>query len=376
MRVIIYESSSKGGCYEYAHYLYRSFLQQGVEVLLLVPENSGDIPIGSTLNNNRLKILVSDQGASNRILSRLLFLYRQFINPVRFLFFLRKQPRSIIIWNDFEQLTAPLWTILLRCIAAEHTHTVVLHDPDRDQYPPAKWYSEWCMSRMMRVMKVGYYHGFLPQKGYYSHPGTSYVSIVHGVFDRHTADAECYKRLAQKKGGQQLLSIVGNIREEKNYRLVIESLTYLPEIKLLIAGAPANSSVNIQELKDLAGTLGVEDRIIWEIKFLSDQELAACIEISDVLVLYYQQQFKSQSGILNLIAPYQKKFVYSDTESGLANVCKEYEIGIPCSPDSISAFVRCIQSLNSKDVGTKTHKWEKYLKKADWTSIYNSVSSQ
>lgn len=374
MKVIIYESSSKGGCYEYAHYLYRSLLQKCVEVSLLVPANSGAMPIGMGADN-RLKNLLSDEGSSNRIVSKLLFLYRQLVNPLKFLFFLRKQPASIIIWNDFEQLTAPFWTLLLRCIAAKHTHTVVLHDPDRDNYPPFKWYSEWCMKCMMRVMQIGYYHSFLPDKSYYAHGDTCYVSIIHGVFDTHTIDPVFYQELNNEKGNQQLLSILGNLREEKNYRLVIEALKYLPETTLLIAGAPANSSVDIQELKDLALNMGVADRIIWRIKFLSDQELATCIEISDVLVLYYQQQFKSQSGILNLIAPYQKKFVYSDTESGLAIVCKQYGIGTPCSPDSINKFVQTIQDMSTHHADAEKRSWEDYLKKADWSGIYDSLQA-
>lgn len=369
MRVILYESSSKGGCYEYAHYLQRAFLRQHTEVVLLVPANSKTNPL-SIHSAVRLPILLSDTSPANKWMAKLAFLYRQFVNPIRFLIYLSRQPASIVIWNDFEQLTAPVWTPLLRMIAAKHAHTIVLHDPDRDNYPPFKWYSEWCMSSIMRVMQTGYYHGHLPDKKYYSNSDTRYVSIVHGVYEKHPADADMYNTLMEEKGSDQFISILGNIREEKNYRIVIESLKQLSGVKLLIAGAPANSSVNIEELKVWAQNCGVAHKICWQIKFLTDEELAACIQASDIIMLYYQKQFTSQSGILNLIAPYRKKFVYSDVESGLAKVSRKYEIGFPCKPDSTLDLVQCIQKISSEVNSHSTSYWDTYLKQADWSSMF------
>lgn len=369
MRVIIYESSSKGGCYEYAHYLHRYFLKQRTNVLLLVPENSGNSPLAID-SNTRLPILLSDKIATNKWLAKIAFLYRQLVNPIRFLIFLSKQPTSIVVWNDFEQLSAPIWTLLLRLIARKHMHTIVLHDPDRDNYPPFKWYSEWCMHTIMSVMDKAYYHDHLPQKKYYRNKSTTYVSIVHGVFDKHGCDLDLAKELNEQKGTDNLLSILGNIRVEKNYTCAIQALKHVTQTKLLIAGAPANSEVDVELLKKYARDIGVYEKIIWQVKFLTDQELAACIEVSDIILLYYQKQFTSQSGILNLIAPYQKKFVYSDIESGLAKVSEKYAIGFPCKPDSMHDLVQCIQQIPTELDPEFIHHWEAYLKQADWSSMF------
>lgn len=372
MRIVIYESSSKGGCYEYAQYLHRYFLQQHVQVLLLVPENSPASPFQAD-STTRLPILISDNIVDNKWHAKFRFLYRQVVNPIRFLLFLSKQPASIVVWNDFEQLTAPFWTLLLRLIAYKHTHTVVLHDPDRDNYPPSKWYSEWCMKAMMRVMHIGFYHDFLPNKNYYSNTKTTYRSILHGVFDQHAVDETLLNSLTHHKKDDLLITVLGNIREEKNYRLIIQSLPQLSGVKLLIAGAPANSSMDIQGLKELAIELKVDAQIIWHIQFLTDQEMAACIQASDVILLYYQKQFTSQSGILNLIAPYRKKFVYSEMESGLSKVAHTYGLGFPCKPDSVHDFVDCIHHIqHTRDVQTPSH-WDQYLAKADWSSMYKEL---
>jgi len=344
--IFIYESSSKGGCYEYALYLFRALKRYFNNVTIILPIIAiSEMPFVSP--ENRIHILKRDQGTwQSKIYSRINFLYRQFVNPIRFIFFIRNKP------------------------AKQHVHTIVLHDPDRDNYPPFKWYSEYCMGILMRVMDIAYYHDYLPDKKYYKREKTRYLSIVHGVYDTYKPDDSLFRTIQKQKGEDLLITVLGNIREEKNYRLIIEALVHIPNVKLLIAGAPANSKIDIDGLKTLARKYEVSEKIIWEIKFLSDEELASCIEASDILLLYYQKQFTSQSGILNLIAPYQKKFVYSDTDSGLGLVCKKYNIGIPCKPDSIDEFVKVLnQTIQTKDLNSYTEQWKKYLKDADWSSL-------
>lgn len=71
--------------------------------------------------------------------------------------------------------------------------------------------------------------------------------------------------------------IPGDIREEKNYEYAIRSLSSNTELRLLIAGNPANQSISIHNYKALARDLNVVDRIMWVEQFLADSELAACI---------------------------------------------------------------------------------------------------
>jgi hypothetical protein len=373
MKVVIYESSSKGGCYEYAQYLFRFFIKKNVDVVLVLPAKS---QLSSILNESMPihKILFNDTfAATNKYISKFIFLLKQFYNPIRFIFYLWRKPASIVIWNDFEQLSAPIWVLFLKVFASHHTHAIVLHDPDRDNYPPFKWYSEYTMKLIMGVMDNAYYHDYLPHKKYYQNGLTTYSSIIHGVFDKHVADPVLLNQLNAIKGDDIVLAILGNIREEKNYKCIIESLMYLPQTKLLIAGAPANSSVDVELLKQFAKEKGVYHKIIWYIRFLTDQELVACIEVSNTILLYYQPQFTSQSGILNLIAPYRKNFVYSDMESGLKKVCKKYSIGTPCKPNSIPDLVDCIVKINNTSDFELASNWDNYLKTADWSSINTSL---
>jgi glycosyltransferase involved in cell wall biosynthesis len=373
MKVIVYESSSKGGCYEYAQYLVRCFIQKGYSSLFVLPQNSR-LRFEECLKESVFILSDDKRIHQSKLFSKLDFLFRQFFNPFRFLLFLLRKEPSLVIWNDFEQLTAPFWTIVFRLFAGRHYHVIILHDPDRDQYPPSKSYSEWCMELIMNKMDLALYHGYLPIKKYYTGTKTMYQSVVHGIYDKKEKDRVLTDYLKQQKKNTCLIGILGNIREEKNYRLIIEALALLPAFKLLIAGAPSNSSMDIDELKRLAVDMGVEDRIIWYVKYLTEEELASCIAATDIVALYYQRQFTSQSGILNLLAPYKKDFIYSDTPSGLSEVCKKYTIGYASPTDSKKGFVATVQSWTQRIQETQSG-WNAYLQEADWLKTIEIITA-
>ena len=376
MKVIIYESSSKGGCYEYAQYLYRAFFQKGDDVKMILPSKSAlTIAVGEEADIYR--ILLNDQKKiTNKILSKCLFLFRQFYNPIRFLFYLIGRPASVIVWNDFEQVTAPFWIPILNCFSGKHYHVIILHDPDRDNYPPSKAYASFCMKLIIGNMDMALYHEYLPDKVYYKNHKTIFKSIVHGLYDTHSIDQTLYEKIVAWKHSSILVSIIGNIREEKNYELIIESLAELPHVRLLIAGAPANSSMEINLLKDLAKKAGVYEQIYWEIGFLSNPELAACIKTSDIVLLYYKPQFTSQSGILNLLIPYNKQFIYTDAPSGLQRICKQYEIGVSCIADNRNRLIETINKVVDLDhVCVHQEAYESYRQAARWNNIIDVIQN-
>jgi glycosyltransferase involved in cell wall biosynthesis len=374
MKVVIYESSSKGGCFEYSQYLHRACIQKNIEATLVVPLKAS-ISLQSIPEATVKYILAHDQRKfKNRLFSRLFFLGRQIYNPVRFLLFLWRIPPSIVVWNDFEQLSAPLWSFLLVILAAQHDHVIILHDPDRDNYPFGKAYSIRCMKLIMSRMQLGLYHEYLPDKPYYKNTGTAYRSIIHGTYDTHIADPLLLGKIKERKKGYTLLSIIGNVREEKNYNVAMQALVKMPDSKLLIAGAPANSSINVEQLKQNAELLGVSERVYFEVKFLSDSELSACIQASDIILLYYRPEFTSQSGVLNLLAPYKKQFIYTDVASGLQEVCKKYNIGEPCKANDVNALIQTIDKMRQSH-NEKLSSWEQYLQAANWTNIVDVIQT-
>jgi len=360
MNVIIYESASFGGCYEYAVQLFANYSRhREVNYCNLV------LPVKSSYNEPGVKqILISDQPIENKLLGKLSFLYRIFINPLILFFFAIRQRPSLLMLNDFEQLTVPIWVPLFYILKIKHQIAVILHDPDRDQYPPSYMYSVWCMKRIIKLVDFALYHDHLPEKPYYPVGSTQYLSVPHGIYPASKPNVKLLQDLQQQKSGYELtMGIIGNIRPEKNYQLVIEALSELPEVQLVIAGSPANSSVDTDQYKKLARELNVDAQIIWLEKYLSETELSSVITAVDLILLYYASTFTSQSGILNTIAPYEKRVIIADTHSGLAKIARENGIGKLVEPDNKDSLLAAIKDHIQNN---KNENWTLYMRKASW----------
>ena len=297
---------------------------------------------------------------------KLHFLRRNARNPLTFLRLLQKEPASMVIFNDFEQLTAPFWVPLYKALASQHTYAVILHDPDRDAYPPNKRASIQCMKALMSLMKLGLYHQHLPDKPYYSDPKTTYIDVPHGLYPAPAPDVPLADLLTQlRKPSLQYAAILGNIRAEKNYQLAIEALAQLPTLGLLIAGKASHQGVDVEAYKAQALAAGVADRIIWVERFLTEAEMAAVIDAADIILLYYARSFTSQSGILNTVAPMRKRLIASDGESSLALTLRRFGVGILAEPDSTVALTEALQSI-LENPQAPTQAWQDYLAYASW----------
>lgn len=368
MKVYIYESSSKGGCFVYAQYLATEATKMGYQVELILPKKT-IISVKSTIYHSKFLLITDKTEHFPKLLARLQFLYRQVLNPVIFLFYLwRKRSNGLVIWNDFEQLSAPIWTLFL---GNKNRHAIILHDPDRDNYPPFKGFSEWCMKKIVDGMHLIVYHGFLPKKKYYPLPESKkYLSIQHGIYPSVESNKNLIQEILNKTLTYQRWLILGNIREEKNYNLAIETLQYFPQSCLLIAGSVSQQGVDLEKWKHKSKEYGVADRVFWDVRYLPESDFQAYIESSDIILLNYKSTFVSQSGILNSIVPYRKQFVYKKGESGLAYTCEKYRLGVPCYGDDITSWIESIKEAsqtNNKD------KFDSYLSDATWKNSVESI---
>ncbi|HMJ67968.1 MAG TPA: glycosyltransferase [Cyclobacteriaceae bacterium] len=374
MNVILYESASHGGNFDYSRHLFSSYGKHlEIESLeWLIPSSS---PVGSA--PGVYKILCDDNRKFRiSILNRFYFVYRSFANPLRLFRHLRSKKNSqLVILNDFEQLTAPFWVPFYKAFLKRHWFAVVLHDPDRDAYPPSKAISRMSMKGMMSLMSIALYHEHLPEKPYYvSNKKTTYISIPHGQYEQAHSDHPMTEMLRRGRKDSLFISIIGNIRMEKNYEMAIEAVSKIPGVKLVIAGSPSSSSVSVEKLRTLAASLQVEERVVFILKFLTQSELNAVVESSDVILLNYKNTFASQSGIFNLIAPYKKRLIISRTESGLAAMAKKFGIGHFVEPDDPGDFVRVLRQALQDD-NNSSEGWNEYLQYSSWENHVNIVVS-
>lgn len=365
MRIIIYNSSSFGGCYDYGREIHRAYQQNPAmeSSEWWIPENAPE-----DAQPGVYRRMLSDKPAfRNRFLRQLHFLWRSLMNPFRLYFHLAAAPDSCVILNDFEQLTAPIWVPFFKwAFAGRHLFGVILHDPDRDAYPPSLCWTNISMKSLISLCHLAFYHHYLPEKPYYrANPECRFVDLPHGIFQLPAPDQHLQQQVQEmNKEKLQILSIPGNIRQEKNYHLAIEALQQLPDCALLIAGAAANARVDVDAYRRLAEQLGVENRVFWFENYLSPAGLAAVMASSEVVLLNYAGSFTSQSGIFNVAIPFKKPLVVSSGKSGMAGIMEQYRLGTMTAGGDVSHLVTAIREALSGEISEQN--WENYLQIASW----------
>ncbi len=97
----------------------------------------------------------------------------------------------------------------------------------------------------------------------------------------------------------------------------MDALRRLNGVALLVAGKAANSAVSVAYYQQYAAEKKVAHKLIWIDDYLDQSKFNAAISACDIVLLYYQPSFTSQSGVLNTIAPFKKKLIVSDIQSSL-----------------------------------------------------------
>jgi len=373
MNIIILNTNSFGGNYEYSRCLAAAYAKNSAvqKCTVLIPANAAQEE-----NDIFKKILISDiPNTQLKLYKKLYFLFRSIVNPFRVLAFLKKQPASVVVFNDYEQITAGVWVPFFRNLKKKHTFLVMLHDPDRDNYLPFKSWSVYTMKKVMSIMDQALYHEVLPEKEYYNQ-NIPKIRVPHGLYEHTAFDQKLLDELVGQKANRKMMGAIGNIREEKNYSLLIDCLPDLPNVILLIAGSPSSSAVSIDSYKRQIEKLNVEDQVIWIEKRLTDEEMQSIIQACDLILLYYKYSFTSQSGLLNLIAPHKKKLIVSDGESALTKVVERFHLG-KIIPIDKSAFIDSVNNIIFKDTTEEQLlAWDHYLTYASWENHVRIVIEQ
>ena len=363
MNVAIYSNSSFGGCYEYAKQIAAAYCNNAKidKCYALFPKGSGE---GC---NCAVPILMKDKIFSKKslLLGKIYFLIRSLINPLRALKFVKQNNVNLLIFNDFDQPTAFFWT--KKYINRNFKTAIILHDPDRTSYFRIHKWSQTTMQRIMSVMDIAFYHEKLPNLPYYENADGRilYAKIPHGIYPPAPTDSKTKQTLTKiKDNNLKIVSITGNIRAEKNYKIAIQATAKLNNIALLIAGRTVTGQENIDEYKNYAKENNVENRVFFINKYLSKSEMSTIFKYSDIILLYYSQAFKSQSGILNSLTPFKPKLIVSDTDSGMAHSARKFKLAQMVKPDNVDALTEAIENYPEQNPFEKS--WTVFKDYSSW----------
>lgn len=194
------------------------------------------------------------------------------------------------------------------------------------------------------------------------------LRLFHPVYDQYGSFSIGREASRERFGyseDDRVVLFFGLIREYKGLEDLIAAMSALPpDVKLLIAGECYMDSDSLQRaiaVPELAG------RVIWDRRFIPDQEVAPFFDAADIVALPYRSA--TQSGVAQIAVSFGKPLVLTDT-GGLSELVDAGSTGFLAasgSPSSIrNAIVSCIQLSEDPDTSNRVRKrslrfsWENY----------------
>lgn len=160
-------------------------------------------------------------------------------------------------------------------------------------------------------------------------PDQRIVVIPHGNY-LHTLRPLPVQRFARASLGipeaAKVILFFGQIKDVKGLDLLLDAMPAVfkahPDALLLVAGKPWKSDFSAYEKQMVS--LGIRDRCITHIRFISDKDVALYYAAADVVALPYRRIY--QSGVVLMAMSYGKAVLVSDLP-GMTEIVTDGETG-------------------------------------------------
>ncbi len=159
---------------------------------------------------------------------------------------------------------------------------------------------------------------------------------------REPSEEEIAAERARHGDPDLLLIAFGAVRRYKGIDLALDALALVDpsiNVRLVVAGRFWSCE---KELRAQADDLGLNDRVEFRDRYVSNEEAALLFGAADAAVLPYRSA--SQSGVAQLSFAYGRP-VIATSVGGLPAAVRDGEDGILCEPDDPAAFARAIETM-------------------------------
>jgi glycosyltransferase involved in cell wall biosynthesis len=247
-----------------------------------------------------------------------------------------------VLFGSYLEYFSPFWVrSLLKVKKKGIVFGSIVHDPIRDTKLGPTWWHQYSIRKAYQFLDMLFMHQVVNDKNsgipynipQYVVPHGPY-SVKSSLIDYHEA-----RGLLRIPSENFMLLSFGHIRDNKNLHLTIECLKDYPEVHLVVAGQSLNETQKQpKDYKELAKSLGIENRISWFVDYIPDEEVATYFSAADGILLTYSSGFRSASGVLNLTSTFRKPCIASSGPSPLQELVQKYSLGVWVEPDDISAL--------------------------------------
>ena len=149
-----------------------------------------------------------------------------------------------------------------------------------------------------------------------------------------------------QKNSEQNVLFFGNLSHYKGLDILIRAFAQLPEerlskTRLMICGNP---QMPMEPIQALAQELRVQDRIVWDLRFVPEEQIHGIFTRAAVLALPYRHI--DDSGLLAMVARYGIPIVASRI-GGFAELLEDGVHGHLVEPENPSALATGLENILS-----------------------------
>ena len=374
-RLIYHSPITTGGLATYAHYQCNALRAIGCEVTLVTADDYA----ASGADYEIVRLHPAKHAAPAALphwARRIATLQHLLGQQRRFADYLAPQRRARVLMGAYFEYAAPLWAGSFRELAFDGTiFGAIVHDPVRDYVVGPSWWHRRSIAAAYSYLREAFVHApiALDTAGA---PAPRTTVIPHGPY-RYPAGrrsrSETRAALGLPADAFVVLSF-GHVRDGKNLGLAIEALPQLPNMHLLVAGAPpSGANKPVSWYQQLAAERHAADRCHWRIGYVEDAEVGELFEASDAVLLTYSAAFRSASGVLNTAVAYRKPCLASSGESDLKAAVEQYGLGVWVRPDDAAAVEAGLKALMT---GPHAPRWDDYERDHSWIANARIVADR
>lgn len=283
-----------------------------------------------------------------------------------------------VMFGSYFEYLSPLWAFLMRRHARRGvTFGAMVLDPVRDYQVGPLWWHLSSVAQAYSFYRELFVHKQITLDTVRAVPGQRVTVVPHGpyLYAPSAKDREALRADLDISRDATVFLAFGHLRDNKNLDLVMEAMTRLPEnVVLIVAGSEAAPGQRTYaEYRKRAQSLGVDHRIRWLVRYISEDEVHSIFTASDFAVMAYSRGFRSTSGILHVAAPLRIPLLVSCGDAPLGSMTEDYNLGLRIEPDSLDAIVNGMNRLMSVP-----HRgdWDKFMKDFSYDENARMVSER
>ena len=361
-RLLCYCPTSIGGIARNAHEQAKAFLDNGIDVALLCPE---DWPYPSSDEGYRqIKTLTPPPNIKGRgtFKNRVLVSFGILKNVLKLNAIIQHQQYSRVLLSSYSEYLSPLWSWLLKKRQSEGViFGVMVLDPVRDYVIGPIWWHQWSIAEAYSFVREAFVHKKIDLDTVKPMPLLRTSVVPHGpyLYPEPQKQRKVVRSVLQIPEDAKVFMSFGHLRDNKNLDLVLQALAKHPNAYLLVAGTEASSKQKTSSTyRSIAESLGVSSRVRWLIRYIHDDEVPELFNAVDYVLMTYSVSFRSTSGILYIAAPLKIPILVSCGDAPLGTLVEKYQLGYRVEPDSAESISEGMKYLISN---SHLGRWSDFL---------------